>query len=55
MADLLTKQGRVDELRIRVEAGDGNAANRLADALERVGRVEEAKHVRRFGLTLDDD
>lgn len=49
------EQGRVEELRARADAGEGEAARRLAEALRRVGRVKEAEQVRRWGLPLEDD
>ncbi|GAA3204412.1 hypothetical protein GCM10010486_88350 [Nonomuraea roseoviolacea subsp. carminata] len=51
----LADQGRAEELRARVDAGDGSAAPRLAEALAQTGRLEEAELVRRVGLPLDGD
>ncbi|GAA4442304.1 hypothetical protein GCM10023170_017200 [Phytohabitans houttuyneae] len=42
LADLLAKQGRADELRVRAEAGDSSAARRLADLLMERDRTGEA-------------
>ncbi|NUP64449.1 MAG: NACHT domain-containing protein [Nonomuraea sp.] len=42
LAALLAEHGRVEELRVRAEAGDGNAFAILADLLKRQGRIEEA-------------
>ena len=42
LADLLARQGRVDELQERTDAGDVAAAQRLADLLAERGRVNEA-------------
>jgi uncharacterized protein YdcH (DUF465 family) len=42
LADLLARQGRVDELQERTDAGDVAAAQRLADLLAEQDRVNEA-------------
>jgi len=39
--------------RARADAGDENAARRLADLLMKQGRGEEAERLRRFGLNPD--
>lgn len=55
LAKLLAEQGRVEELRACIEAGDRNTALLLADALVAQGRTEEADRVRRLGLSLDEN
>lgn len=40
-------------LRARADAGDGQAAGRLADLLIEQGLREEAERLRRFGLNPD--
>ena len=47
LADLLSEQGRTDELRERADAGDRWAADRLADLLVRQGRTDDATHLLR--------
>lgn len=42
LAELLARQGRIDELQERTDAGDVAAAERLADLLAERGRVNEA-------------
>jgi hypothetical protein len=50
---LLAERGDLDELRARINAGNGNAAFRLGDLLIKKGRGEEAERLRRFGLNPD--
>jgi hypothetical protein len=42
-----------DGLRVRANAGDWPAVERLAELLARQGRSEEAERLRRFGLNTD--
>ena len=53
LAELLAERGDLDGLRARADAGDGDAAARLADLLIKQGRSEEAERLRRFGLNPD--
>ncbi len=53
LADLLADRGDLDGLRTRANAGDKDAAERLADLLIKQGRGEEAERLRRFGLNPD--
>ncbi|MEV4364627.1 hypothetical protein [Nonomuraea sp. NPDC049625] len=43
----------MEELRARADAGDWQAASRLADALVAQGLVEEAVRLRRDGLEAE--
>jgi hypothetical protein len=45
--------GAIEVLRVRVDAGDRNAADPLADLLHECGRWEEAERLRRFGFNPD--
>ncbi|NUW31470.1 hypothetical protein HTZ77_08535 [Nonomuraea sp. SMC257] len=54
LAELLAEQGQVDELRERASTGDHAASYFLPQALIRLGRSEEAHHLRRFGLSPEE-
>jgi hypothetical protein len=57
LASLLARRGDLDKLRARLDAGDPDAADPLADPLADLlteqGRAEEAERLRRFGLNPD--
>lgn len=51
--DLLKRHGRADALRARIDRGDASATDCLIELLIEQGRTEEAKNLRRHGLTAD--
>ena len=53
LTDLLAERGDLDGLRARTDAGDRDAASRLAGLLVKQDRSEEAKRLRRFDLNPD--
>lgn len=53
LAGLLAKQGRVDDLRTKVDAGTPYAAIYLIDVLADRGETGSARLMRRFGLNPD--
>ena len=53
LAGLLGRHGDLDGLQARIEVGDWNAADELAELLTQLGRGEEAERLHRFGLAPD--
>ncbi len=57
LTDLLTERGEItvvmDMLQARINAGDGLAADRLADLLARQGNPAAADRLRRYGFNPD--
>jgi hypothetical protein len=53
LAGLPPEHGDLDELRARIDVGDGAADWRLVEVLIKQGRVEEAERLRRSGLGLE--
>jgi hypothetical protein len=55
LADLLAARGDANGLRARSGAGDREAARQLQTVLAEQGRTQEARQLRRFGLTPDGE